>query len=140
MKGAEVGIIREGTFVTGSSPSMCWGCGGRKPKPGGTDGVDDLDACSKPINSSKMLSATSASTDDVASSRDGRPWSSKNKSAFSQSSLVFEQFDRKEEKHPNGNRRQALYKLGCSQITSQVHHGSIIVFEPKREATEGTNM
>jgi len=86
VKGAEVGTIREEGFGVDSSRNECsgWACGSPRPggaKPGGTDGVEDREANPKGSNgrnpiSSAVLSATSASTDRDASSRDGRSWSS----------------------------------------------------------------
>jgi hypothetical protein len=95
----------------------------RKPKPGGTDGVDDLDVWSKPMNSSTILSATNASTEDVASSRDGRPWSSK-RFHVSMSSFLHSAGENEKEK----SQGESAIEAGTGSAAILSFHGSIIVF------------
>ena len=81
VNGAEVGTIREGGLIAGScAGGIGWACGSSNP--GGMVGVEDREPPTwkwskrRGPKSSAVLSATNASTDNVASSRDGRPWSS----------------------------------------------------------------
>ncbi len=78
MKGAEVGTNRDSTLAAGSSRTMGWGWAWGKANPGGIDGVEDRDTWFElfRLGGTESSSATRASTDEVASSREGRPWSS----------------------------------------------------------------